>query len=74
MAMPFSPCGDSGECTDKSVEMLQYVFGDAVAKLATGNSVDSVTASGNIIATMFSYFNTKSSSSRNNEISPQYCS
>ena len=57
MAMPFSPCGDSGECTDKSVEMLQYVFGDAVAKLATGNSVESVTASGNIIATMFSYFN-----------------
>lgn len=60
MGMPFSPCGDvaGAECTDKSVEMLEYVFGDAVTKLASGGGgMDNVSSAGNIIATMFGYFN-----------------
>ena len=57
MTMPFSPCPDTGPCQDQSFLMLKEIFGDAVAALATNVDPGTVAASTNILATMFSYFN-----------------
>lgn len=55
--MPFSPCDDLGRCTDASVDMLRRIFGGVVDALVTGADPDTVAASSNILATMFSFFN-----------------
>lgn len=56
-AMPFSPCDDPLNCTDASVDMLRRIFGGVVDALVTGADPDTVAASSNILATMFSFFN-----------------
>lgn len=55
--MPFSPCDDASACTDASVDMLRRIFGGVVDALVTGADPDTVAASSNILATMFSFFN-----------------
>lgn len=58
--MPFSPCdgtSSGADCNDKSVQMLHDIFGDIIYSLATGSDPNSVDASSNILATMFSFFN-----------------
>ncbi|UXI68350.1 DotA/TraY family protein [Tahibacter amnicola] len=57
MTMPFSPCPPTGTCEDKSFQLLNDVFGGAVAALAQGADPHGVDASSNILAMMFSYFN-----------------
>lgn len=56
-AMPFSPCDDPLNCTDASVKMLEQIFGDVVPVLVKGLDPDTAMAGGNILATMFSFFN-----------------
>ena len=55
--MPFSPCDDASACTDTSVAMLSRIFGPVIDALVTGADINSVTASANILATMFGFFN-----------------
>lgn len=57
MAMPFSPCTDAAKCDDKSVQILTHVFGDVIQRLVGEESLEGVAASSNIIASMFSSFN-----------------
>ena len=58
--MPFSPCdttvGASG-CSDASVGVLQAVFGPVIEALAQGSAPETVTASSNVLATMFVHYN-----------------
>lgn len=56
--MPFSPCDDASACNaEASVDMLRRIFGGVVDALVTGIDPDTVAASDNILATMFSFFN-----------------
>lgn len=56
--MPFSPCDPAlGACTDVSVTMLRRIFGGVVDALVAGADPNTVAASSNILATMFSFFN-----------------
>lgn len=57
--MPFSPCETGVECTDASVSMLEYVFGSVIGSLVRGEDPDAAgaTTATNILATMFSNFN-----------------
>ncbi|KLB61829.1 hypothetical protein XEUV490_23340, partial [Xanthomonas euvesicatoria] len=56
--MPFSPCPDTGEpCTDQSVAILREIFGPVIDQLAAGGDPDTVSATANILASMFSVFN-----------------
>lgn len=56
--MPFSPCDTgAGACTDASVTMLRRIFGPVVDALVSGVDPNTVAASSNILATMFSFFN-----------------
>ena len=58
MTMPFSPCPvGQGTCPDQSYKMLKDIFGGAVESLAMGTDPGLVPASSNILATMFSFFN-----------------
>ncbi len=58
MPMPFSPCPSDGEpCTDQSVAILREVFGPVIDQLAAGADPDTVSATANILASMFSVFN-----------------
>ncbi|CND59982.1 DotA/TraY family protein [Yersinia pseudotuberculosis] len=60
MGMPFSPCEISdaaGQCSDVSVNHLKAVFGGVIDSLVLGTDANSVAASSNILATMFSFFN-----------------
>ncbi|MBK4987438.1 DotA/TraY family protein [Pseudomonas sp. S36] len=55
--MPFSPCSDASNCTDQSVLMLEKIFGPVVMSLVKGIDPSNAEASANILATMFSFFN-----------------
>lgn len=57
--MPFSPCDQPtpADCTDVSVHMLADIFGDTIWSLVQGASPDTVQASSNMLATLFSIFN-----------------
>ena len=58
MPMPFSPCPDNGDpCTDQSVALLRSIFGPVIDRLAAGADPDTVSAAANILASMFSVFN-----------------
>lgn len=58
--MPFSPCnttdGTSG-CADASVGVLKAVFGPVIDSLAVGSDPQGVTASSNVLASMFVQYN-----------------
>jgi len=56
MAMPFTPC-DADPCTDKSVEILTGIFGKVIKTLTEGGDPDTIDAAGNMLASMFAYFN-----------------
>lgn len=56
--MPFSPCDTTaGPCVDASVDMLRRIFGGVVDALTQGLDPNTVAASSNVLASMFSYFN-----------------
>lgn len=55
--MPFSPCSDASNCTDQSVHMLGRIFGPVIDSLVKGIDPNTVDAGNNILATMFSFFN-----------------
>ncbi|MGX4940322.1 DotA/TraY family protein (plasmid) [Enterobacter kobei] len=55
--MPFSPCPDTGECTDQSVETLRHIFGPVVDSLVSGTDPGTVTAASSLLGTLFSVFN-----------------
>ena len=57
MPMPFSPCPDTGECTDQSVETLRHIFGPVVDSLVSGTDPGTVTAASSLLGTLFSVFN-----------------
>ena len=61
MTMPFSPCSNaaagSTQCDDKSVQMLNHIFGDVINKLALDGDIEGVNETSNILASMFSVFN-----------------
>lgn len=61
-AMPFSPCSTSAvsgaACPDQSVQMLTHIFGPVITTLTQGGDPNSQSMAANIIATMFSAFNT----------------
>lgn len=58
MAMPFSPCDPAdGSCdAEASLSILRHIFGPVVDSLVAGADPGAV-ASANILATMFSFFN-----------------
>jgi conjugal transfer/type IV secretion protein DotA/TraY len=56
--MPFSPCDPSQPtCTDVTVGILQHIFGPIVDVLVKGADPNTVSASSNLMATMFGFFN-----------------
>ena len=56
--MPFSPCDPSqSTCPDVSVGILGDIFGPVITSLVQGTDPNSVSASSNVLATMFSFFN-----------------
>lgn len=58
--MPFSPCGTTdgaSGCSDASVGVLQAVFGPVIESLAQGSDPETVTASSNVLASMFVQYN-----------------
>ncbi|MFK2912795.1 DotA/TraY family protein [Pseudomonas sp. 3HC3] len=55
--MPFSPCSDPSDCSDQSVKMLGRIFGPVIDSLVAGTDPNAVEAGANILATMFSFFN-----------------
>jgi conjugal transfer/type IV secretion protein DotA/TraY len=56
--MPFSPCDPSQTtCTDVSVGILGNIFGPVITSLVQGTDPNSVSASSNVLATMFGFFN-----------------
>ena len=61
MTMPFSPCTNQGSgatvCDDRSVQMLNHIFGDVVNKLALNGDIEGVTQTNSILASMFGVFN-----------------
>ena len=61
MTMPFSPCSNQGTaatvCDDRSVQMLNHIFGDVVNKLALNGDIEGVTQTNSILASMFGVFN-----------------
>jgi conjugal transfer/type IV secretion protein DotA/TraY len=59
MTMPFSPCSSqvAGQCDDVSVTTLKSIFGGVIDTLVTGGDPNSVAASTNVLASMFSTFN-----------------
>lgn len=61
-AMPFSPCSTSAisgaACPDQSVQILKDIFGPVITTLTQGGDPNSQSMAANIIATMFSAFNT----------------
>jgi len=57
MPMPFSPCPESGECTDQSVTMLRSIFGPVIDKLVSGTDPGTVEAASSLLGTLFSVFN-----------------
>jgi len=58
MPMPFSPCDPSATtCTDQSIGIIRHIFGPIIDTLVTGGDPNSVQASANVLATMFSFFN-----------------
>lgn len=61
MTMPFSPCTNQGSgatvCDDRSVQMLNHIFGDVVNKLALNGDIEGISQSNSILASMFGVFN-----------------
>ncbi|MEA9392142.1 DotA/TraY family protein [Acerihabitans sp. TG2] len=59
MTMPFSPCTSvgTGECQDISVNTLKQVFGPIIDQLVIGGDPNSISANSNVLASMFSSFN-----------------
>lgn len=58
--MPFSPCDQAvtGTCTsDASINMLRDVFGSIIDALISGADPNSITAGGNLLASLMSYYN-----------------
>jgi len=56
--MPFSPCDPSQPtCSDASVGILQHIFGPIVDVLVRGADPNTVSATSNVLAAMFGYFN-----------------
>lgn len=55
--MPFSPCPDTGPCTDQSIGILRHIFGPIIDVLVTGADPSTVSSASNILATMFTFFN-----------------
>lgn len=56
--MPFSPCDPSQPtCSDASVGILQHIFGPIVNVLVNGADPNTVASTSNVLASMFSYFN-----------------
>jgi conjugal transfer/type IV secretion protein DotA/TraY len=52
MAMPFTPSQD-----DVSIDILRRIFGPIIDSLIGGADPDTVAATGNVLATMFQFFN-----------------
>ena len=52
MAMPFTPSPD-----DVSIDVLRRIFGPIIDSLIGGADPDTVAATGNVLATMFQFFN-----------------
>lgn len=52
MAMPFTPSQD-----DVSIDILRRIFGPIIDSLIIGADPDAVAATGNVLATMFQFFN-----------------
>lgn len=52
MAMPFTPSPD-----DVSIDILRRIFGPIIDSLIGGADPDTVAATGNVLATMFQFFN-----------------
>lgn len=58
MTMPFSPCDPAaGACTDVTVGILRRVFGPIIDTLVAGTDPNTVSASTNVLASMFATFN-----------------
>ncbi len=61
-AMPFSPCpasaANGAACSDQSVQILEHIFGPVITTLTHGGDPNSQQMAANILATMFSAFNT----------------
>lgn len=58
--MPFSPCDTTvgaSSCSDASVGVLQAIFGPVIEALAQGSDPETVTASSNVLASMFVQYN-----------------
>lgn len=57
-AMPFSPC-DPGQptCDDVTVGILQHIFGPIIDVLVKGADPNTVASASNLLATLFSFFN-----------------
>lgn len=57
-AMPFSPC-DPGQptCDDVTVGILQHIFGPIIDVLVKGQDPNTVAAASNLLATLFTFFN-----------------
>lgn len=58
--MPFSPCDTTegaSSCSDASVGVLQSVFGPVIEALAQGSDPETITASSNVLASMFVQYN-----------------
>ncbi|KPX37848.1 Integral membrane protein [Pseudomonas savastanoi pv. glycinea] len=58
--MPFSPCDTTdgaSTCSDASVGVLRAVFGPVIDALSQGNDPETVTASSNVLASMFVQYN-----------------
>ena len=57
-AMPFSPCDlAQPTCDDVTVGILQHIFGPIIDVLVKGLDPNTVSASSNLLATLFSFFN-----------------
>jgi len=58
MAMPFSPCDpDQPTCADVTIGILQHIFGPIIDVLVKGQDPNTVAAASNLLATLFTFFN-----------------
>ncbi len=61
-AMPFSPCDTSAvsgaPCSDQSVQILEHIFGPVIRTITQGGDPNTQSMASNVLATMFSTFNT----------------
>lgn len=56
--MPFTPCDPtSASCDDVSVQILTQVFGPVITQLTMGADPNAVSATANVLASMFAVFN-----------------